>query len=184
MEDTSTQNVVASPPGVRRRGEPWALGTVIGYSSASIFDRLGVQSADPLMGPVLRGLPSLLLGIILVWKHRTLDQMRPRSPRYIGRRAILAFVARRSHFHAGSLPLLLRDSPGRRNHHRSRAGNLCDLGNSDRLGLSPRADSPSRSPGCGLDLCGTGGAFVGTIGRTAYLTPLVSGQFHWLSPRH
>ena len=92
MEDTSTQNVVASSPGVRRRGEPWALGTVIGYSSASIFDRLGVQSANPLVGPVLRGLPSLLLGIILVWRHKTLDQMRPGSPRYIGARAILAFV--------------------------------------------------------------------------------------------
>jgi drug/metabolite transporter (DMT)-like permease len=79
-------------PNPRRRGEPWALGTVLGYASASIFDRLGVETADPLIGPVLRGLPSLLLGIILVWKHHTFDQMRPSSPRYIGRRAILAFV--------------------------------------------------------------------------------------------
>ena len=77
----------------RRRGEPWALGTVLGYASASIFDRWAVETADPLMGPVLRGLPSLLLGIILVWKHHTFDQMRPSSPRYIGRRAIFAFVA-------------------------------------------------------------------------------------------
>jgi drug/metabolite transporter (DMT)-like permease len=79
-------------PNLRRRGEPWALGTVLGYASASIFDRLGVETADPLVGPVLRGLPSLLLGIILVWKHHTFDQLRPNSPRYIGRRAILAFV--------------------------------------------------------------------------------------------
>jgi drug/metabolite transporter (DMT)-like permease len=78
---------------VRRRGEPWALGSVMGYASANIFDRLAVVQADPLIGPVLRGLPSLLLGIILVWKHHTLDQLRPSSPRYIGRRAILAFVA-------------------------------------------------------------------------------------------
>ncbi len=78
---------------VRRRGEPWALGSVMGYASANIFDRLAVVHADPLIGPVLRGLPSLLLGIILVWKHHTLDQLRPSSPRYIGRRAILGFVA-------------------------------------------------------------------------------------------
>ena len=28
-----------------------------------------------------------------MWKHRTLNQLRPSSPQYIGRRAILAFVA-------------------------------------------------------------------------------------------
>ncbi|MFZ0961016.1 MAG: DMT family transporter [Terriglobia bacterium] len=82
----------SSPP-VRRRGEPWALGSVLGYSSANIFDRVAVVQADPLIGPVLRGLPSLALGIILMWKHRTLNQLRPSSPPYIGRRAILAFVA-------------------------------------------------------------------------------------------
>ena len=78
---------------VRRHGEPWALGTVLGYASANIFDRLAIVHADPLIGPVVRGLPSLLLGIILVWKHRTLDQLRPGSPRYMGWRAILTFVA-------------------------------------------------------------------------------------------
>jgi drug/metabolite transporter (DMT)-like permease len=77
---------------IRRRGEPWALGQVFGYASANIFDRLAVVHADPLLGPLLRGLPSLLLGIVLVWKNHTLDQLRPASPRYIGRRAILPFV--------------------------------------------------------------------------------------------
>jgi drug/metabolite transporter (DMT)-like permease len=82
-----------SSPNVRRRGEPWALGSVVGYASANIFDRLAVVQADPLIGPVLRGLPSLALGIILMWKHRTLNQLRPGSPQYIGLRPILAFVA-------------------------------------------------------------------------------------------
>lgn len=86
MEDTSTKNV-------RRRGEPWALGSVLGYSSANLFDRVAVVEADPLIGPVLRGLPSLALGIILVWKHHTLDQLRSNSPRFIGLRPILDFVA-------------------------------------------------------------------------------------------
>jgi drug/metabolite transporter (DMT)-like permease len=77
----------------RRRGESWALGTVLGYATANIFDRVAVGQADPLMGPVLRGLPSLALGLILMWKHRTLGQLSPGSPQYIGLRPILAFVA-------------------------------------------------------------------------------------------
>jgi drug/metabolite transporter (DMT)-like permease len=76
----------------RRRGEPWAAGFVLGYASANIFDRLGVIHDNPLAGPFLRGLPSLFLGIFLVWKHHTLDQLRPASPQYIGRRAILSFI--------------------------------------------------------------------------------------------
>ena len=76
----------------RRQGELWALGSVFGYASANIFDRLAVVHADPLVGPFFRGLPSLLLGIALVWKNRTLGQLRPGSPHYVGRRAVLTFV--------------------------------------------------------------------------------------------
>jgi len=76
----------------RRRGEPWALGSVLGYASANIFDRIAMVHADPLIGPLLRGFPSFLLGIFLVWKNHTLDQLRPSSPRYVGRRAILPFL--------------------------------------------------------------------------------------------
>jgi drug/metabolite transporter (DMT)-like permease len=65
---------------------------VLGYSAANVFDRIAVVHADPLLGPLLRGLPSLLLGIFLVWRNRTLDQLRPGSPRYVGRRAILPFL--------------------------------------------------------------------------------------------
>jgi drug/metabolite transporter (DMT)-like permease len=81
----------ASKP-VGQRGEPWALGSVLGYSAANVFDRIAVVHADPLLGPLLRGLPSLLLGIFLVWRNRTLDQLRPGSSRYVGRRAILPFL--------------------------------------------------------------------------------------------
>jgi drug/metabolite transporter (DMT)-like permease len=115
MEDTSTQNAVASSPVVRRRGEPWALGTVLGYASANTFDDVGVKQANQgppkkleipqplsveltnalsgaLIGTALRGLPSLALGIVLMWKHRTFNQLRPSSPQYIGLRPILGFV--------------------------------------------------------------------------------------------
>ena len=83
---------ISSPQPGRRRGEPWAVGQVLGYASANIFDRMAVVHADPLIGPLLRGLPSLLLGIFLVWRNHTLDQLRPGSSRYVGRRALLPFV--------------------------------------------------------------------------------------------
>jgi len=83
---------VADKSNSHSRGELWALGSVLGYASANIFDRLAVNAGDPLVGPFLRGFPSLLLGVALVWKHGTRDQLRPSSPRYIGGRAIMPFV--------------------------------------------------------------------------------------------
>jgi drug/metabolite transporter (DMT)-like permease len=74
------------------RGELWALGMALGYASVYVFDRIAVIHADPLVGPFLRTLPSLALGIFLVWKNGTLDQLRSGSPRYIGPQAILRFV--------------------------------------------------------------------------------------------
>jgi drug/metabolite transporter (DMT)-like permease len=68
------------------------VGQVLGYASANVFDRWAVIHADPLIGPLVRGLPSLLLGIFLVWKNRTLGELRPSSPSYIGRRAIWPFL--------------------------------------------------------------------------------------------
>jgi drug/metabolite transporter (DMT)-like permease len=75
-----------------RRGEPWALGSVLGYASANVFDRFAVIHVDPLIGPLLRGLPSLILGVVLVLRHRTLGQLKPGSADYAGRRALLTFV--------------------------------------------------------------------------------------------
>lgn len=93
MEAVTSTKEAISPPATRRRGEPWALGTVLGYASANIFDKVAVGEADPFVGPLMRGLPSLALGIVLMWKHRTFSQLRPRSEQYIGIRPILAFVA-------------------------------------------------------------------------------------------
>jgi drug/metabolite transporter (DMT)-like permease len=115
MEDSSRQNEVASSPGGRRRGEPWAVGTILGYASANTFDDEGVKQANQgnslkfeppqplsavlanalggaLIGTVLRGLPSLALGVVLIWRHRTFNQLRPSSPEFIGLRPILAIV--------------------------------------------------------------------------------------------
>ncbi len=78
----------------RRRGEPWALGSVAGYSSANLFDRLAVAHSDFLflIGPLIRGLPSLVLGIALVWKNRTLSQLAPTSDDYVGSRVVLSLL--------------------------------------------------------------------------------------------
>jgi len=84
----ATADVTTRP----RRGEPWAAGAVLGYATAEILDRVAVRQADPLIGPFLRGLPSLALGIILVWKNHTLSQVRPGSVRYIGRRPIVSLL--------------------------------------------------------------------------------------------
>jgi drug/metabolite transporter (DMT)-like permease len=81
-----------TPNPTSQRGEPWALGSVLGYSSANVFDRVAVIHADPLLGPLLRGLPSMVLAMVLMIRNRTWDQLRPGSPVYIGRRAILPFI--------------------------------------------------------------------------------------------
>ena len=73
-------------------GEVWALGSVLGYASGNVCDSLAVRGGDPLLGPFLRGLPSLLLGLGMMWKRGTWAELQPRSPRYIGRRAIAPFV--------------------------------------------------------------------------------------------
>jgi drug/metabolite transporter (DMT)-like permease len=65
---------------------------VLGYSSANVFDRWAVLGADPLAGPFFRGLPSLLMGVLLVVKNRTFKQMIPGSSAYLGRRVLLPFV--------------------------------------------------------------------------------------------
>lgn len=73
-------------------GEFWAIGSMLGYASANIFDRLAVTGGDPLVGPFLRGLPSLALGLVLMRKHHTWDELRRGSSRYIGGRAIAPFI--------------------------------------------------------------------------------------------
>ncbi|MBZ5561411.1 MAG: DMT family transporter [Acidobacteriia bacterium] len=95
MPQTETSTQAATPQARRRRGEPWAVGQILGYSSANIFDRVAVSDVNPLVplvGPFFRGLPSLLLGVFLVWKNHTFGQMRPGSRSYIGARAIWPFV--------------------------------------------------------------------------------------------
>jgi len=88
MEDSQSKSSA-------RRGELWAFGSVLGYASANIFDRVAVRDADRLVGlvgPLVRGLPSLLLGLILVWQSGRWRQLRASSECYLGRRALASLV--------------------------------------------------------------------------------------------
>lgn len=75
-----------------RVGELWALGGVLGYATASVFDRAAVIHADPLLGPLIRSLPSLALGVAFLILRKTYRQLQPSSATYVGRRAIIAFI--------------------------------------------------------------------------------------------
>lgn len=56
-------------------GELWALAAVVGYTGSNLFGRAGVAFGNPVAGPLLRDLPSFLLGLSLLvrsGRHRQL----------------------------------------------------------------------------------------------------------------
>ncbi|MBI3951816.1 MAG: DMT family transporter [Acidobacteria bacterium] len=73
-------------------GELWALGGVLGYATANVLERTAVINADPLIGPLIRGIPSLILAVVLLITRQTYRQLQPGSKHYVGRRAIVAFI--------------------------------------------------------------------------------------------
>ncbi len=84
--------VAPKPWSLSSFGELWALGGVVGYAGASVVERAAVVSADPLIGPLIRGLPSLALGILLLFARRTYRQLLPGSESYLGWRAMIVFI--------------------------------------------------------------------------------------------
>jgi drug/metabolite transporter (DMT)-like permease len=91
-ESRETPRLASGSKTGARAGELWALAGVLAFAVAFILDRTAVSNADPMVGPVIFGVPSLVLGILLVFVKGTLGQLHPRSPHYIGRRAIVTFV--------------------------------------------------------------------------------------------
>jgi len=73
-------------------GELWAVGAVLGYTASNLTGRAGVITGNPLAAPLLRDVPSLLMGLFLLVRGRHWPQLDPRSPRFAGR-ALLYFVA-------------------------------------------------------------------------------------------
>jgi len=75
-----------------RRGELWMLGVIFGYVTSYLFDKMAVVNIDPLIGPLFRRLPSLLLGIVLLFAQGMTDQLKPSSPRFVGKPTLMVFA--------------------------------------------------------------------------------------------
>lgn len=84
-------NTAATRPVVRAAGELWALGAVFGYTGANLFGRAGVTQGNPLAAPILRDLPSLVMGLILLVRGGHYRQALPGREEFVGRR-LLPFV--------------------------------------------------------------------------------------------
>lgn len=80
------------PRSLTQIGELWALTGVLGYASANVFEAAAVKSADPLIGPLIRGIPTLALAIFLLGTRKMYRQLQPDSEHYVGRRTIMIFV--------------------------------------------------------------------------------------------
>ena len=87
-----TASSTSENEGPRRfAGELWALGAVLGYSSANLFGRAGVTTGNPLAGPLLRDLPSFLMGLSLLLTGGHWVQLLPGRKEF-GGRLLLYFV--------------------------------------------------------------------------------------------
>ena len=73
-------------------GEFWVLGSIFGFGGANFFDRMAVINVDPLVGPVVKNLPSLVFSIFLLYTRDTFKELLPSSDRYIGRAVIWLFL--------------------------------------------------------------------------------------------
>jgi drug/metabolite transporter (DMT)-like permease len=92
LEEQKARVVEIRTKSLAQIGELWALGGVLGYATANVLERSAVIHADPLIGPLIRGVPSLILGIVLLMTRRTVGQLRPGSRQYVGKRALIAFI--------------------------------------------------------------------------------------------
>lgn len=69
----------------RFAGELWAMGAIFGYTGANLFGRAGVTHTDPVAAPLLRDLPSFVMGLILMIAGRHYRQLLPGRPEFAGR---------------------------------------------------------------------------------------------------
>ncbi|HEX7003746.1 MAG TPA: DMT family transporter [Trueperaceae bacterium] len=72
-------------PGNSFAGELWALGAIVGYTGANIFGRAGVTDTDPVAAPLLRDLPSFVMGLLLLVRGRHYRQLLPNRREFAGR---------------------------------------------------------------------------------------------------
>ncbi len=84
---TATRTLRASSKGIA--GELWALLAVVGYTGANLFGRAGVAFGNPIAAPLLRDLPSFLLGLALLARGGHAAQLIPGRPGFLGAKLAL-----------------------------------------------------------------------------------------------
>lgn len=75
----------------RFAGESWAMGAVLGYTGANLFGRAGVTDTNPVAAPLLRDLPSFMMGLLLMFGGGHYRQLLPGRSEFLGR-LILPFL--------------------------------------------------------------------------------------------
>ncbi len=74
-------------------GEFWILGSVFGFAAAYLCDRIAVVSVSPLVGPVMKNLPSLIFSTFLLLRQQRYRQLSPASDQFVGRSVVVWFMA-------------------------------------------------------------------------------------------
>ena len=74
-------------------GELWILGAILGFAGSNFLDRVAVVKIDPWIGALVKSLPSLVFAVILLTTRGKWGQMRTGDPAYIGRKALMLFLA-------------------------------------------------------------------------------------------
>lgn len=89
---TKTEGRTSNEGATKFKGELWALAAVLGYSGGNLFGRAGVTFANPIAGPLLRDLPTFVMGLVLLLRGKHQAQLVPGSAAYQGRKlALFAF---------------------------------------------------------------------------------------------
>jgi uncharacterized membrane protein len=91
---TQTNSPPARAPSRRLTdvGEFWIAGAILGFAFSNFFDRIAVVQIDPLIGALVKSVPSLVFAMILLTTRGAWSQMQPRSAAYLGRPAIGLFI--------------------------------------------------------------------------------------------
>ena len=74
-------------------GEFWILGSIFGFAAAYLCDRVAVVSVNPLVGPVMKNLPSLIFATFLLLRQQRYRQINPASDQFVGRSVVVWFMA-------------------------------------------------------------------------------------------
>src|SRR6266508_5763778 len=73
-------------------GEAWAVVTALSYGATNLLLRAAAVHIDPWLGSMLRQVPVAILAWAVIGLARN-DELRPRSPRFLGWPFLLALVA-------------------------------------------------------------------------------------------